>query len=46
MFRVNNKNIRTTSSVVFIVNFGHIPHLFLIIKQLSATTFKPEGTLE
>ena len=34
MFKVNNKNTRTTpvaSFVVFVVNFGHISHFVLVL---------------
>ena len=37
MFKVNNKNTRTTSSTsgAFIVNFEHILHVFLVILLLT-----------
>ena len=38
MFTVNNKDIRTTSwhrSGVFIVNFDHISHVFLVFLLLT-----------
>ena len=38
MFKVNNKNIRTTSmrrSDVFVINFEHISFLFLVFLLLT-----------
>ena len=38
MFKVNNKNIRTTSmrrSAVFVINFEHISFLFLVFLLLT-----------
>ena len=43
MFKVNNKNTRTTSrrrSGVFIVNFEHISHLFLVFLLLTVNASK------
>ena len=35
MFKVNNKDIRTTSFGVFIVKFEHIPQVVLVFPVLS-----------
>ena len=48
MFKVNNKDIRTTSltwrrSAVFIVNFKHVSHLFLVFLLVSMSKQKLVG---
>ena len=42
MFRVNNKDTRTTSSV-FIVSFEHISHLILAFLLLALNMYFPAG---
>ena len=42
MFKVNNKNNRT-SSAVFVVNFEHISHLFLAFLSLTSSMYMFAG---
>ena len=46
MFKVNNKNTRTTPwhrSVVFIINFEHISYLVLVFFFVNFERFSKEG---
>ena len=39
MFKVKNKDTRITTSCVFIVNFDHISHLFLMFPLLNLSMY-------
>ena len=43
MFKVNNKGIHWRRSNVFIVNFEHISHLFLVFLLLTLNMYLPTG---
>ena len=45
VFKVNNREIRTTSFCFFIVNFEDISHLFLVFLLLTLTTYLLAGEL-